>query len=162
MKEKQQITDLLNEWTQLLCQKNFSSLISNAKKRGISISQISTLYKLRHKGKMSVSRLADTLGISNAAASQMLEGLVEKKYITRSGDPSDRRVKIISISPEGREFLHSNMEERDRWLSALSDILSQEESSLILRALEILISKTALTEKDQQIIKHPKTESSCL
>ena len=162
MKEKQPIIDLLNEWTQLLYQKNFSSLISSAKKRGISISQISTLYKLRHKGEMSVSRIADTLGISNAAASQMLEGLVEKKYITRSADPSDRRVKLISISSEGLEFLQLSMKERDRWLTALSETLSQEESSLILQALEILRSKAALTEKDQQIIKHPKKESSCL
>lgn len=162
MNEKIRLVELLNEWTQLLYQKNLSSLISSAKKRGISISQISTLYQLRYKGEMRVSEIADKLGISNAAASQMLEGLVEKTYITRSEDPSDRRVKIISISPEGLEFLQVSMDERYRWLNSLSDSLSKEELIHVLQAMEMLFAKAALTEKDQQFLKHPGKESSCI
>ncbi len=162
MKEKLRLVALLNEWTQLLYQKNFSSLISSAKKRGISISQISTLYQLRYKGEMRVSEIADKLGISNAAASQMLEGLVEKTYVTRSEDPSDRRVKIISICPKGLEFLQGSMDERHRWLNSLSDSLSKEESIHVLKAMEMLFAKAALIEKDQQFSKHPEKESSCI
>lgn len=47
-------------------------------------------------------RIAERLGISAAAISRALDGLVRKGFVTRSESESDRRVRLLRLTDAGR------------------------------------------------------------
>jgi DNA-binding MarR family transcriptional regulator len=49
------------------------------------------------------SELAEHLGVTKQAAGQMIDFLEEHDYVKRESHPSDRRVKLITLAPRGRE-----------------------------------------------------------
>lgn len=116
-----------------------------AKENGLSISQIGALFLIYRRAR-GVSDLGDELGITSAAASQMLERLVQQELILRSEDPQDRRVKDIALTDKGRQTLTDSIRARQGWLQDLAHTLSRDEKEQVAAGLKILISKTNLLE----------------
>lgn len=107
---------------------------------GLSMPQVSTLFRLYYQGSCAVSDLGSHLGVTNAAASQMIERLVQQGLLERSEDPSDRRAKQITLTPAGRELVQSSIEARTRWMAELTAVLSPDEQATITAALGTLTS----------------------
>src|SRR5215208_1444562 len=78
--------------------RSMGNLVSYTKGRNLSMTQVCALFTNQRKGSAGVSDLADELGITSAAASQMLERMVQQELITRTEDPSDRRLKLIVLT----------------------------------------------------------------
>ena len=74
-----------------------------------------------------------------AAASQLVEKLVQSELIERMEAPNDRRAKQLSLSKKGAKLVEQGIEERHRWMDELAGDISAEESGLVVEALEILI-----------------------
>jgi MarR family transcriptional regulator for hemolysin len=85
-----------------------------------------------------VSDIADSLDVSNAAASQMVERLVNLELIGRSEDPEDRRVKQITLTMKGRQLIQDSIDARQRWMQEMTDALTPEEQESISVALTTL------------------------
>ena len=51
---------------------------------------------------LSGGRIAERLGISPAATSRALDGLVNKGILVRTESAEDRRVRLFAITPDGR------------------------------------------------------------
>ena len=100
--------------------------------------QIRTLFHLRHDGKCGVSEIGDLLGVTNPAASQMIDRLVMNGYIERTEDPVDRRAKRLNLTSKGRAIVNESIEIRRRWMEELTDALTLEEQKSIISALVIL------------------------
>jgi DNA-binding MarR family transcriptional regulator len=96
-------------------------------------------------GSSGVTDLGDHLGVTSAAASQMLERLVQQDLILRSVDPSDRRVKQIVLTAEGLRVLQESIRARQRWLNDLSETLSGPEKETVIAALTVLIDRARHT-----------------
>ena len=91
--------------------------------------------------------MADHLGITNAAASQLLERLVQQKMVLRTEDPDDRRNKRIILTDKGKQTVAETMHARQMWIMDLEKKLNQNEKDQIISALEILTAKTRLLEE---------------
>ena len=63
------------------------------------------LFMLSHHKQLQVKQIADFLGISKSAASQLLEPLSQKSLVVRQTDPKDRRIAHFSLSPKGLNLL---------------------------------------------------------
>lgn len=50
-----------------------------------------------------VADVAAHLGVSKQAASQLVEQLVQRGYVTREPDPSDRRARLLRLTERGWE-----------------------------------------------------------
>ena len=136
------LTVLLQEWIGLLMRRSMrSSLILMLKKNELSMSQIGALFQI-NRGRSNVSDLGERLGITIAAASQMLERLVQQGLILRSEDPQDRRVKKLLLTDKGRRIMEEIMHARQGWLTDLIPTLSADEKEQIAAAVRILIDKT--------------------
>ncbi len=61
------------------------------------MTQFSTLMTLHKQGTCAISEIAEELGVSTAAASQMVDRMVNDGMILRTEDPNDRRVKLVSL-----------------------------------------------------------------
>jgi len=156
MIDTENIVTELNNFAKMLNKRIFITLFTAAKSRGLSTSQVNTLFQLRYNGTIRVSKIAEKLGISNAAASQMLEGLVVKGFISRKEDQNDRRVKMIEITDIGLEFLNISMKERLVWLNSIVNTLTENEQELVHKAMGTLISKASLLEEVNKNTKHHK------
>jgi DNA-binding MarR family transcriptional regulator len=109
-----------------------------AKSTGLSMPQLSILMQLHHKGPRGMSEISKLFDISAAAASQLVDKLVQADYLERVEDPSDRRAKLLTLSLKGEELIQQGTEERYGWMSDLTSQLSAEEQHKVAEALDIL------------------------
>ncbi len=70
---------------------------------GVSFTQLKCLGVLAHSdAPLSLGALSDEIGLSLAAVSRAVDGLVQRGELKRQEDPADRRSKLVSISARGR------------------------------------------------------------
>jgi DNA-binding MarR family transcriptional regulator len=129
----------LVKWSEVFMHSSMRNFIQYSAKSGLSRSQIGALFWLYHKGNCAVSDIGEELGITNAAASQMLERLVQMGLIQRTEDPHDRRYKQIVLTEQGRQVIQESIDARRSWFASLADTLSDSEKEQIVSALNILV-----------------------
>lgn len=136
----------LSRWSEVFLHQSMRHFLRYAKENGLSMSQIGALFRVFHHGSTPVSEIGEELGVTNAAASQMLDKLVQQGLIFRSEDPSDRRVKQIALTGKGRQVVRESIQARQAWVQELAATLSPDEREQVVSALDILILKARLFE----------------
>ena len=124
-----QINQSLREWMDIFMHRSMRGWSQYAKSTGLSMPQFSILMQLHHKGPCGMSQISERFDISNAAASQLAEKLVQSEYIERAEDPNDRRAKVLQLTSKGKDLINAGVEERYRWLDELVKKLSADEKS---------------------------------
>jgi len=143
-------TATFKEWIKVFMGQSMRAFFAYAKENSISMSQFGALGYIS-KGSGGVSDVGEDLGITSAAASQMLERLVQQGLILRSEDPHDRRVKQICLTEKGKQLLEGVWQLRERWLGDLAGTLSQDEQEKVTAALTILIEKNHQLEQQPEL-----------
>ncbi len=115
-----------------------------AREYSITIEEFHILRNLR-RGFCSVSELATVQQISRPAASQTVEGLVEKGLVSRHYDASDRRHIRLALTTTGSEVLNGIFQKNRSWMTEKMAALSPEEIAAITKAMEAL--KEAFLER---------------
>ncbi|RLI66993.1 MAG: hypothetical protein DRO88_00480 [Promethearchaeia archaeon] len=137
-----QVTDLLQKWLENVMRLSMQNFILFSKEKNLSMSQIGALMFIHRQFECGISNIGEKLGISNAAASQMLDRLVKLGLISRQEDPKDRRGKILTLTRKGNQILQESIKIRQNWQNELMCLLDNEEKKKIKEALKILIQKT--------------------
>jgi DNA-binding MarR family transcriptional regulator len=88
------------------------------------------------KGACPVGRIAEVLGVSRPAATQLVDKLVEHGMIERRHDPADRRVVLVDYVPGMHEVARTIMDVRRTQLNAALDALTDEEAFAFLKGLK--------------------------
>ncbi|MGZ9234648.1 MAG: MarR family winged helix-turn-helix transcriptional regulator [Anaerolineales bacterium] len=109
-----------------------------AKTTGLSLPQFGILMQLHYRSNCGVSDIGDHFDITNAAASQLVDKLVQSGLIRREEDPQDRRAKLLNLTDKGRELIQQSIEQRYRWVDQLAEKLSAEESAKVIEAVNIM------------------------
>lgn len=135
----------LQRGMEVIMRRSMQEFIHYAKTRDLSMSQIGALFHM-YRSSSDVSGIGDHLGVTRAAASQMLERLVQQDLIIRTEDPDDRRVKKIVLTEKGRCILQEAINARQGWLSILAQRLSPEEKEKLSTAFNIIIEKASQIE----------------
>ncbi len=78
------------------------------------------------------------MGVSNAAASQTVDRLVQMDLIERTEDPDDRRSKRLTLTQKGKTLVESGINDRSQWIKDLAVTLPKEQQQIIIAALTIL------------------------
>ncbi len=138
MPSTEQFTQVLRDWAEVFMRRSMSDFKRFIDDSGLSPSQISALMRLYYGGKCGVSDIGNHLGVTNAAASQMVDRMVQLGLFTRNEDTGDRRVKQIALTSQGRELVEKGVESRRRWMEKLTTTLSPEEQDAIIGALMVL------------------------
>ncbi len=138
-----------HDWISAFMRLSMRGSIRYMKENGLSISQVGAMFEIT-RGSNNVSDVGDALGISIAAASQMLERLVQLGLVTRTEDPQDRRVKNLVVTEKGRRVMRESNEARQGWLVELVSSLSPAEKQQVAAAVDILIDKTRQLDQAPQ------------
>jgi DNA-binding MarR family transcriptional regulator len=92
------------------------------------------------RGRMPITKVAEALGIKPNVATGIIQRLVEKGWIARSEDPTDRRVRLLEVTEQGRALVDevgSMVLTKSR---GLLDRLSDEQLQLFRDLLDTMIS----------------------
>ncbi len=141
MSERDELITTFQEWFEVFMHRSLRRFIDHTRSSGLSMSMIGALFHLNQREKAGVTELGDHLGVTSAAASQMLERLVQQGLIQRSEDPDDRRVKQIILTDKGCQVLEEGLQARQGWLTDLTDSLTESEQKRVNSALSLLIDK---------------------
>ncbi len=138
MSPSRQFAQVLREWADVFMSRSMRETIQFWKDLGLSMPQISTMMRLNYQGPCGVSDVGSHLGVTNAAASQMVEKLVQQGLLERAEDPNDRRARQLTLTPRGRALIEKGLEARRRWLEELGQWLTSEQQKAVVVALPYL------------------------
>jgi DNA-binding MarR family transcriptional regulator len=131
----------LKEWIEVSMRYSMRNFLHFARESGLSMSHLGAIYHIHQLGSCGVTEIGEHLGVTSAAASQMLDRLVQQGLVHRTEDPDDRRVKQIGLTVEGQRILNAGIQARESWLDQLAEKLSSDEKDRITAALQVLVAK---------------------
>lgn len=140
------LTSILHRWMRLVMRHSMRDLMLYAREKNLSMAQINALFRIYYRGACDVSSLSEEMGVTSAAASQLLERLVQQGLVERTEDPQDRRTKRITLTITGQEIVQESIRARQNWVAALEDLLTPDEKAQIITALNLLIDKASSLE----------------
>jgi DNA-binding MarR family transcriptional regulator len=147
MTDSIQFSQALRAWLEISTHRSMHERTLFAKSTGLSMPQLGILMQLHHKGRCGVSDISERFDITNAAASQLVEKLVQAGYLERTEDPNDRRVKQLNLTSKAEKLIESSAQRRYRWLDDLTSQLSTEEQAKAAEALVLLTKAAQKLEK---------------
>lgn len=144
------LSQTLREWLRVTMRYSMRHFMRFAKDHNYTVAQLNALFRISHKGVCGVSDLGEEMGVTNAAASQLLEKLVQQGLVIRSEDPQDRRNKLITLTEAGERVAEQSMQARQGWLDQLTEKLTPAEQEQVEAALNLLIEKSRLLEAEAE------------
>jgi MarR family transcriptional regulator, 2-MHQ and catechol-resistance regulon repressor len=97
------------------------------KQVGLSHAQASMLYLLYHHDGANVNQVAEYLGITKSAVSQILDPLDDMGYVLRKQDEKDRRIIRLSLTAKGTALLKKLAKHKFAGLRSALEVLSKDE-----------------------------------
>ena len=98
----------------------------------------STLYRLATSGPSRLSDLAISEGVTQPAMTQLISRLERQGLAERRGEPSDRRVVMVHVTPMGRQVLRDRQAYRANRMATLLAELPEADEHIIAAALPAL------------------------
>ncbi len=123
--------------------RGFARHESNYLSRGeITLPQLWTLEYLSRQVQdgCPMNQLARCLGISRPAATGLMDRLIAQGLVSRAGDPRDRRIVRVRISPKGRRIVQNIWEQKRRMLVRVFGRISPSDRRQYLAILEQVVS----------------------
>lgn len=113
----------------------------------LSITQLNAIKTLWDSGELTMSELADQLGISPPSASVLVDRLVEKGIFCREHSTKDRRKVVVRVSPEAEKIAE---EITSRILQFFVDLVEQIGIDNAQKWCDVLTCvKSALSEESE-------------
>jgi DNA-binding MarR family transcriptional regulator len=154
MSSSERLPSVLTEWTGVLMHASSNDFSRIMREYNLSMPQLSTLMRLYYRRAGAVSDIAVALGVTNAAASQMVDRLVQLGLIDRLEDKLDRRVKHVELTQKGRQLIQHTMDVRRRWMEDLTTRLTPEQQEAIVNALTLLTEAARRLEQPEPAVSH--------
>jgi DNA-binding MarR family transcriptional regulator len=129
----------LRLWLRLL---TCTTLIENEVRRrlrdqfDITLPRFDLLAQLdRTPGGMTLGELSQRMMVSNGNITGLVDRLLTQGLISRRPAPNDRRVQIVSLTPEGRRFFRAMARENADWIKQIFAGLSPGDVSDLMDVL---------------------------
>jgi len=106
------------------------------------------LYKAPDVAGLTPAELADLTGVSRAAMTGLVDGLVESGYVTRGDVGEDRRTYRVRLTPRATDFLASVLPDHLRRMQELIHALTPPERESFVALIEKLRGRVHVFRHD--------------
>lgn len=89
------------------------------------------------------AELADLAGVTRATMTGLIDTLERDGLVTRTPDPSDRRMMSVTLTPHGQARLESILPGHFKRMSALLSTLDESERRTLVRLLVKILERAA-------------------
>ena len=93
------------------------------------------LFHLGLYGQLTASEIGQRARMHKTKISRAVHRLTERRFVTRSRDPEDRRVEHLSLTRQGQAAYDDLRAVAQRYNAALMDALAPAEAAVLRRAL---------------------------
>ena len=104
---------------------------------GLGLSDFGVLEVLLHKGPLPVNVIGPTVDLTPGSISIAVDRLFAKGLVTRVESTEDRRVRIIALTPRGKDLIVPAFRKHSRQMRRVFSELSAEE----LHCLEVALKR---------------------
>ncbi len=148
MSDTPDLPQTLLEWSAVFMRRSMHDFMYYTRSSGLSLALMNVLMRLHYHGPCEVTELVGTMQVSRAAASQMVERMVQQDLVLRVESPDDRRVRLVHLTHKGRQVVEESIAARQKWMEALMDTLSPEQQTTIASALQTLTAAARSLDKE--------------
>ena len=124
---------------EVFMQRSMRGIMGSMKQDGLSMPQIYTLMYLYHEGEVRISDIGTLMDVGKAAASQLVERLVQQGLVERVEDACDRRAKKIRLQPKSLRLIEKGLAVQRREMGELMSQLSPAHLATVQQAFMYLI-----------------------
>jgi len=104
---------------------------------GLGLSDFGVLEILLHKGPLPINTIGPIVDLTPGSISTAVDRLVAKGLVSRVESTEDRRVRIVALTPPGKDLIASAFRKHSGQMNKVFSELSPEE----LRGLEVALKK---------------------
>ena len=105
---------------------------------GLCLTDFVALEALLHKGSLTISQIQEKVRLASGSMTAAVDRLEKLGLVTRESSPSDRRSRIVRLTPEGKRLGASCFEKHANDLETLMSTLSEYEKEQTYRSLKKL------------------------
>jgi MarR family transcriptional regulator, 2-MHQ and catechol-resistance regulon repressor len=105
---------------------------------GLGDSDFRVLEALLHKGPLPVNTIGPKVFLTPGSISIAVDRLYEKGLVTRTESGTDRRVRVVELTPKGRDLISAIFSVHAKDMEKLVEILSRTEKVQLVNALKRL------------------------
>ena len=105
---------------------------------GLCLSDFAALEALLHKGPLTISEIQEKVLLASGSMTAAVDRLEKLGLVVRTSSPSDRRARVVKLTPKGKRLAASRFEQHAKDLEALMSELSENEKEQIYRSLKKL------------------------
>ncbi len=98
-----------------------------AENRDLSLTAAAALGSLDRLGPQRITTLAATEGVSQPSMTQLVQRLEHRGLVTRTSDPSDGRVALVSLTEQGRAAIAERRARNARTIATLLEDLPEDD-----------------------------------
>lgn len=106
--------------------------------QGLCLSDFMVLEVLLHKGPMTISEIGQKVLLANASMTSAVDRLEQKALVLRETSSSDRRVRIVTLTKQGRTFISELYKRHVADLETLTGVLTVKEKDQLRMLLKKL------------------------
>ncbi|MBA2876238.1 MarR family winged helix-turn-helix transcriptional regulator [Thermaerobacillus caldiproteolyticus] len=104
----------------------------------ISLVQSHILYEIDRLKEPSMQQVADSLAMDITTFSRQIQTLVKMNLVKKTPYPEDRRIYILSLTPEGKYVASKIDAEMNQYLNEVFSHMSEFEKESVLRSIKLL------------------------
>ena len=149
MTDSLELTETIRQGIDVITHRGFREHGRFVKAAGLSLPQFSILMQLHFQRQSGMSEICTRMNMSNAAASQLVEKLVQSELVERSEDPVDRRAKQLKLAAKGRELIDTGIEKRLLWVDKLIEALAPQEQEKVAEAM-LIVTRTLQEMRERE------------
>jgi len=117
----------------------------------LSVPEFRTLGFLNKHTGASLTAAADHIGLTLPSMSKLIDGLVERKLVTREFDALDRRRVTLALTARGRALLQAAYAHTQAFLAELLAVLSPADRTTVIEAMRVL-EPLFVSEREKEVV----------
>ena len=109
--------------------------ITNA---GLCLTDFAALEALLHKGPLNISQIQEKVMLASGSMTAAIDRLEQRGLVVRKATSSDRRARMVELTPEGKRVATAYFEKHAKDLEDLMSVLSVREKEQLHASLKKL------------------------
>jgi len=105
---------------------------------GLCLTDFAALESSLHKGPLTISQIQEKVMLASGSMTAAVDRLEKLGLVVRKASPSDRRARVLELTPQGKRLAASSFEKHAKDLEELLLALSKEEMERLHRSLKKL------------------------
>lgn len=125
-----------------------AAIVSRAAHENISRTEMHTLEAIEESEYVTLTQIADKLGVTKATASVTVKRLVKKDFVRKVKEENDRRISTLKLTQRGRMSCDKHREFHEELVDGVLHDFKIEEYPYVVKALQALLDHFKKLEKE--------------